>query len=79
MKKLIIKSNKWYDNLPEPKRTLFFLIVILGSLIVSECISVYVSNNIFWGFIIWNVVFCSWRISYVFIDWIDDYKKMHSK
>jgi len=79
MKQLIIKSNEWYDNLPEPKRTLFFFITIVGSLLVMECINYCISKNVIFAFLIWILLFCSWRVSYIFIDWIDWYKKTPKK
>ena len=33
----------------------------------------------FFGFIIWVVVFTGWRISYMFIDWTQEYKKMKNE
>ena len=73
IKKLIIKSNEWYDNLPEPKRSLFFLIVVFGGLIISQYF-MFVENSVI-AFIIWSSLI-SWRCGYIFIDWIDQYKKI---
>lgn len=56
---LIIQSNKWYDNLSEIKRLLFFLVIIMGSLIYSQYLS-YVENTI-WAFPIWAIVVLIWR------------------
>ncbi len=72
MKKLITKSNEWYDNLPELKRLLFFLIVIMGSLILTMCIF-YILNFV-WSFIIWASILAFWRCGYIFIKWYDWYK-----
>lgn len=64
MRKLIIQSNEWYDNLPEPKRSLFFLIVIFGSLVVAEYFSII--KGFIWAFPIWAVIFSLWRLTYIF-------------
>ena len=61
MKKLIININKWYDNLPEPNRTLFFFGFVGGSLLIS-LISLYVFNFI-WAIPIW-LLLNSWRVFY---------------
>jgi len=72
MKKFIIRTNKWYDNLPELKRFLFFLIVIMGSLFVAQYL-MYVEDFI-WAFPIWALLVCFWRIGYVFIQWYENAK-----
>lgn len=64
MKNFILKTNKWYDNLPEPKRSLFFLIVIMGSLIAVQYLT-YAKNYI-WAFPLWATIICSWRCIYMF-------------
>lgn len=69
MKRLIIKTNQWYDNLPDGKRTGFFLFFVLGSLIVAQYFT-YVENFV-WAFPIWAFVICFWRVGYVF-DWYSD-------
>ena len=74
---MIVKTNKWYDNLPEIKRLLFFLVVIMGSLIVTQYF-MYALNFI-WAFPIWAGIICFWRCGYVFINWIEWYKKTHKK
>lgn len=48
MRNPITQSNEWYDNLPEPKRILFFLIVIWGSLVVVQYLSIV--EGFIWGF-----------------------------
>ncbi len=62
---LIIKSNKWYDNLSEIKRLLFFIIVIMGSLIFVQYLS-YV-KDIMWAFPIWALVILIWRGVAIFL------------
>ena len=66
MKKLIIKSNKWYDNLPDGKRLGFFLVFILGSLIATQYF-MYV-KNVVWAFPVWAGVICFWRLTYFYIN-----------
>lgn len=65
MKNFIIKSNEWYDDLPEPKRFLFFLIIVCGGVCISNYL-LYVTNNP-WPFAIWTLSLVLWRISYSFI------------
>ena len=65
MRKLIIKSNEWYEDLSELKRDLFFLIVIFGSLLVVQVL-MYTQDNP-WGFVVWATVFTTWRLSYIII------------
>ncbi len=77
MKSVIIKTNEWYDNLPEGKRFLFFLVVIMGTSIVTQYLMI--CQKFFWAFPIWVIVFCFWRIVYVFFDWRDKYKKIKKK
>ena len=75
MKNWIVKSNKWYDNMPEPRRTIFFILVIMGSLIVTQYVTY--ALKFYFAFPIWAVVIGAWRMSYVFINWREDYKKMN--
>lgn len=63
MKNIIIKSNSWFDNLPDNKRTLFFLIAICGSLLISQIISILILDSP-WPIIIWLSVASFWRLSY---------------
>lgn len=66
MKKLIIKTNRWYDNLPEPKRILFFLIFIMGTLIIAEYIMYF--TVCYFAIAIWAFVIGLWRLTYFFIN-----------
>lgn len=77
MKKLIVKTNEWYENLSDMKRLSFFLIVIMGSLIVAQYFMY--ARNFIWAFPIWAGTICFWRCGYVFINWHEWYKKTHSK
>jgi hypothetical protein len=77
MKKLIIKSNEWYDNLPEPKRTFFFLIVIMSTMLFAQYLTV--CGKFIWAFPIWCTVFIVWRASPTFINWYEWYKKIKQK
>ena len=72
MKKLIIKTNEWYENLSEIKRMLFFLIVIMGSLIVSQYFMY--AQNFTLAFPIWAGTLCFWRCGYFFINWFEQFK-----
>lgn len=65
MKKIIVRSNEWYDNLKEPNRVLFFLVFVMGGLIVSQYF-MYVKQNP-WVFVGWVLGLTLWRVSYVFI------------
>jgi len=73
--KAIVKSNSWYDNLPELKRDLFFLVVIFGSLIVAQLLGHIYKMGIPWPFIIWASVVAAWRCTSVFYHWRKDYLK----
>lgn len=63
MRNPITQSNEWYDNLPELKRDLFFLVFIFGSLLVAEYL-MHVEGFI-WAMPIWMVVWSLWRIPYI--------------
>ena len=63
MKKYWIQSNEWYDNLTEPKRDLFFLIVVLGSLLGVQYLT-YV-HDVIWAFPIWAFVLWLYRFPYL--------------
>lgn len=65
IKNFIIKSNTWYDNLPEPKRSLFFFIVILGSLIFTQYL--FYVKNMYWTFPTWALIVSIWRTLPIFL------------
>lgn len=67
MKNFIIKSNEWYDDLPEPKRFLFFLLFLVGGTLLCELFLFYLDRIQPWPFIIWVSCLTFWRISYTFI------------
>lgn len=69
MKKLIIKSNKWYDNLPEIKRDIIF-VCILFVIIITD----YISNiiDLFWLFPLSVFLIVFWRIAYILINEFDN-------
>lgn len=69
MKKLIIKSNEWYDNLPEPKRTIFFFAAIMAPFLITNVITTTTKH--WWAFPVCVVVFMVWRLGYVLIQIID--------
>ena len=74
MKNWIIKSNEWFDNLPEPKRSFIFLlgcgITLLGVMIGL------IIYNFMWGLPIWVVLFLGWRIPYFIIKEKDKYERL---
>jgi hypothetical protein len=59
----ITQSNKWYDNLPDLKRDLFFLVFIFGSLIVAQFL-MYVKDCI-WSVPVWVIIWTLWRLPYI--------------
>ena len=75
MKNPIVQSNEWYDNLSEPKRTLFFLVFVMGTLILTQYLTY--GQDLWYAFPIWASVIASWRISYVFIQWRKEYKSLN--
>ena len=77
MKKLIVKTNEWYENLSEMKRLSIFLIVIMGSLMVAQYFMY--ARYFIWAFPIWAGTICFWRCGYVFINWYEWYKKTHKQ
>jgi len=73
MKNIIIKTNKWYDNLSDGKRLFFFLFIIMSTMLFTQYLTI--SRKFFWAFPIWIIVFLYWRISYFYIDLKESYKK----
>jgi len=73
VKDWIIKSNEWYDDLPENKRFLFFLIVIGGSLLL--CQYLLYSKQCIWALPVWVIVFFSWRFGYIILKEREKHKK----
>ncbi len=69
MKNIIIRSNEWYDNLPEMSRLLFFLLVIVG----SDLALIIFFGTV--GFFIWLSIFMTWRFGAVLINWYEWYTK----
>ena len=52
MIKLILKANIWYDNIKEPKRTLFFFLLIMPIIVVSQYVLTrYLGDKV--GYITW--------------------------
>jgi hypothetical protein len=62
MKNWIVKSNEWYDNLPELKRFLFFFFGIMGS---YTLVMLVLFPNCVWAFPIWAFFVVSWRLNYI--------------
>lgn len=61
MNKLIIKSNEWYESLPELKGSLFFLALVL----VPYVLLMIFLNKPYYNFsIVWPVLVGLWRFSY---------------
>ncbi len=77
MKKIIVKTNEWFDDLPEIKRLLFFIFVLAGSLLVALYF-VYAKNFI-WAFPIWAGTAWSWRFSYILVKIKERSKKIKNK
>lgn len=65
MKNIIIKSNSWFDTLPDAKRTLFFLVAICGSFLIVQIVSNFILKTP-WPTILWLCGVSSWRLSYFF-------------
>ena len=65
MRNPIKQSNEWYDNLPSLKRDLFFLVFVLGSLIVSQFLTY--AKDCIWAFPIWATTWTLWRVPYMLI------------
>jgi len=65
IKRWIIKSNEWYDNLKEPKRTLFFFLALFLPLLIIVIVQSIL--GIWYPMVIWMVLFCIWRVPYTFI------------
>lgn len=74
MKKIIVRSNEWYDTLKEPNRTLFFMVFIMGTLIIAQYF-MFVQNNPFL-FMGWAIIICLWRCTYIFIQLINRDKNL---
>lgn len=74
MRKIIVRSNEWYDTLKEPNRTSFFLVFIMGTQIIAQYF-MFVQNNPFW-FMGWASIICFWRGSYIFIQLINRHKNL---
>ncbi len=64
MKNWIIKSNKWYDNVKEPKRFLLFFFFV--------CIPIGLANAMvqygyYWVSLTLILTFTLWRVSYALL------------
>lgn len=69
MIKNIIKANRWYDNLVEPKRTLFFFFVITPIVFGSQFLFTTFLGEI--GYIYWSLLvllLLIFRMVPVFVD-----------
>jgi len=64
MKEFIIKSNEWYNNVPEPYRFLLMIMLVGLPLLIVQI------SNFIWGYTIWGVLMCilvGWRMAYTII------------
>ena len=79
MRKFIIKSNEWYDSLPDLKRLLFFLLFVAGGTFAAQYF--ITSQKLLDVYPIWVSIkyFClcvcfwciGWCIGYSLIRWWD--------
>ena len=68
MIKLILKYNRLYDNMIEPKRTLFFFFVLVPIIFGSQMVLTTIFNE--WGYIIWLIfilLVVAFRMTPVFV------------
>jgi len=75
MRKFIVKTNEWYDNLKEPKRSIMFLVFIMSTLLIAQYFMVVCGNP--WIFVGWTIVLISWRMSYSWLKFTKWYKKTY--
>ena len=69
MIKNIIKVNRWYDELVEPKRTLFFFFVLVPIIFGSQFLLTTFLGNI--GYIYWSLLILLlvvFRMMPIFVD-----------
>jgi hypothetical protein len=69
MIKSIIKANSWYDNLAEPKRTLFFFFVLAPLLFGTQFLLTTFLGNvgyIYWA--LWIMLVVIFRMVPIFVD-----------
>lgn len=68
MIKLILKYNRLYDNMNEPKRTLFFFFVLVPIIFGSQMVLTTIFNER--GYIIWSIfiiLVVAFRMTPVFV------------
>ena len=80
MIKLIVKANRWYDNLTDLKRTIFFFGVIMTFINTPYIIEVISPNTLndrqlvlMWATGVF--LFTSFRMVAVFNSWKEEYKQ----
>jgi hypothetical protein len=69
MIKLIIRANKSYDNMKEPNRTFFFILVLLPLIIGSQFLLTTIFGDkgfIYWA--LWILILTIFRMIPIFID-----------
>ena len=84
MIKLIVKANRWYDNLTDVKRTIFFLLVIMTLINTPYIIEVISPNTLndrqlvlMWATGVF--LFTSFRMVAVFNSRYEEYKQLNQK
>lgn len=60
MRKFLIKTNEWYDKLPEIPRALAFIIGIMLPIVVCQYLMFV--EHIFWPFFLFALIVMVWRI-----------------
>ncbi len=64
MRKIVTKSNEWYDSLPENKRFLYFMAFIMCSLLIVE--GLFYLGDFLWAIPMWIIAVCTWRVPYIY-------------
>jgi hypothetical protein len=82
MIKLIVKANKWYDNLTDVKRAIFFfgvIMTLINTPYIIEIISPATLNDhqvvLVWAFGVFLIT--ALRMVAVFYSWKEEYKKLN--
>lgn len=65
MKKFIIKSNEWFDNLPDIIRMIFFL----GAIFLVLIAQILSGMNFLWIWVAFITLTVFWRVSYTLVNW----------
>lgn len=62
-RRFILKTNDWYEELSDIKGGLFFLVVIIGGIILTQYIMA--EYKLVWPFAIYTLIFVLWRFMYL--------------